>query len=337
MRKFRLRLQLSLVLLFAGGVSCGIQEHNVQPRGAGLQEPGPGEAGGTGGDGSGGAGGNNAGGSGGAASNAGGSKADAAPAAPPVPGVDLGGVRVPREKAIVIVHFGHSNMLGHGYEPEELRPHFFTTHPRLWSYRGSGRFTPAIEPTANPRRSDEGGPGMALLRAALATAPDDVHFISVGLGVGSATTSDWSKGGLYYDDFVARAKELKDQATYGAAVIMLGITDRHLPAAQQGGFADRLVKIVADLRADLGEADLPVLHTAYEAESTGELALAGPVGQLFSPQIESLPGKIKTCAIVPTNMAGMEDDHHFNLAGHKLFAERAIQILVDRGWTRWKR
>jgi hypothetical protein len=26
------------------------------------------------------------------------------------PGVDLGGTRVPRDKAIVVVHFGHSNM-----------------------------------------------------------------------------------------------------------------------------------------------------------------------------------------------------------------------------------
>jgi hypothetical protein len=326
---------MTMLALGALVVACGIQEHNVQPRtSTGLpadpsNDPGAGGASGSGG-GSGGSGGSNRGGSGGSGTGA----PDAGPSAPLVPGVDIDGVRVPREKAIVIVHFGHSNMLGHGYSPETLRPYFFTPQPRLWSYR-AGRFTRAVEPTANRRQSDEGGPGMALLRAAVTSAPDDYHFISVGLGVGSATTQDWSKGGLYYDDFVAVVKELKGRVTYGAAVIMLGITDRHLPAAQQGGFADRVVKIVADLRTDLGEPALPILHTTYEVESTGELALSSPVGQFFSPLIDMLPGKIPQCALVPTDMTGMEDDHHFNLAGHKLFADRAIKILIDKGWARW--
>ena len=175
-------------------------------------------------------------GSGGApASDAGRSDAarDAAP--PPVsgPGVDINGVRVPRDRAIVIVHFGHSNMLGQAYEPEALLPHFFETQPRLWSYRGNGSFVAAKEPTASTRRRDTAGPGMALLRAAAALAPSDYHFISVGMGVGSSTTQDWSKGGLYYDDYVALAAQLKGQVTFAAAVVMLGITDRHLPESQQ--------------------------------------------------------------------------------------------------------
>jgi hypothetical protein len=347
--------------------SCGIQEHNVPPRSTGLLPSDPSSdpvagTGGTpsatpggqgGGDSSGGPGGSGGGGAGnpgtpagsggsagaaGSGRGTGGSTAntpDAAPPPPAVPGIDLGGVRVPRDKAIVIVHFGHSNMLGHGVNPASLQPYFFTPQPRLWAYRGNGRFVAAVEPTANRSRSSEAGPGMALLRAAVSVAPDDYHFISIGLGVGSATTTDWSKGGLYYDDFVNVAKELKGKVTYGAAVIMLGITDRHLPAAQQGGFPDRVAKIVADLRADLGEPELPVLHTAYEAEATGELAPDSPVGQLFSPLIDMLPRRISNLALVPTDMTGMEDDHHFNLAGQKLFADRAIQILVDKGWARW--
>jgi hypothetical protein len=324
-------------------VACGIQEHNVQPRGGGLPvadggEPAPiatGGSPGTAGPGSGGTGGGAGGRGTGGRGGGGGSTPDAAPPAPTFPGIDVGGMRVPREKAVAIIHFGHSNMLGHGVEPAELGPLFFDTHPRLWSYRGSGRFVAASEPTATTRRTGEAGPGMAMLRAAMASAPEDIHFVSIGKGVGSATTQDWSKGGLYYDDFVAQVKELKGQVIFGAAVIMLGITDRHLPEAQQGGFADRLAKMVADLRADLGEPDLPVLHTDYEVESTGELALAGPVGQRFRPLIQMLPARIKTCALIPTDMTGMEDDHHFNLAGQKLFGERAIKILLDKKWARW--
>jgi hypothetical protein len=254
---------------------------------------------------------------------------------PSEPGIDLGGTHVPRSRAIAIIHFGHSNMLGHAVDPTDLRPYFFTPQPQLWSYRGAGRFVPAKEPTANPQGFNEAGPGMALLRAASMHAPANYHFISIGLGVGSATTQDWSKGGLYYDDFVARVRELSGKVTFGAAVIMLGITDRHLPANLQGGFADRLTKIVSDLRADLGEPDLPILHTDYEVEASGELAVDGPVGRLFRPQIQMLPARVPRLAIVPTDMTGMEDDHHFNLAGQKLFGDRAIQILIDKGWASW--
>jgi hypothetical protein len=365
MRTSILPLFQALLLGGACAAGCGIQEHNVQSRastglpmpdpdpttdpGAGGGGSDPGGSGGSAGGAGSGSGGRSAsggrsgsggrGGSGGRSGGSGGqSGAGATPdAAPPPsgPGVDIDGVRVPRDKAIVIVHFGHSNMQGHGVDPIELDPYFFDTAPRLWAYKGNGRFTMAAEPTANMYRTHEAGPGMGLLRAAVATAPDDYHFISVGLGVGSATTVDWSKGGLYYDDYVNLIKELKGNVTFGAAVIMLGITDRHLPAAQQGGFTDRLVKIVSDLRADLGEPNLPVLHTAYEAEATGELALAGPVGQFFSPLMENLPKRIMNCALVPTNGTGMEDDHHFNMAGQKLFADRAIQILIDKGWARW--
>ena len=32
----------------------------------------------------------------------------------------------------------------------------------------------------------------------------------------------------------------------------------------------------------------------------------------------------------------MQDDHHFNMAGHKGWAERAIDILMMKGWARWQ-
>ena len=236
----------------------------------------------------------------------------------------------------MILHFGHSNMLGHGATPESLRPYFFTPQPRLWSYRGNNSFMPAVEPLSSGGRSrNTAGPGMALLRAAAALAPDDYHFISIGLGVGSATTQDWSKGGLHYSRVVDLAVQLKGRVTFGAAVVMLGITDRHMPAAQQPGFADRMVKIAADLRADLATPDLAILHTDYEMESTGELSADSPVGRLFRPLMLSLPDRISRCAIVPTEMLGMQDDHHFNMAGQKDWSDRTIKILVDRGWAPW--
>jgi hypothetical protein len=349
---------LAVAALAAG---CGIREHNYHPivgtdppPDPGNPDPGTGgsssSAGGSGGNPSTGSGGSSSqggsragnGGSGGRGGSGGGTTSpDARPGTPDVtaapPGsINIAGTIVPKEKAIVILHFGHSNMLGHGATPEELRPFFFSPQPQLWAYRGNGNFIQAVEPLSSGGRSrSTAGPGMGLLRAAAMRAPKDVHFISIGLGVGSATTQDWSKGGLYYGNVVNLAAQLRGRVTFGAAVIMLGITDRHLPLAQQGGFADRLAKIAADLRADLATPDLPILHTDYEMESTGDLGPDSEVGLRFIPQMRSLPERIARCALVPTDGLGMQDDHHFDMAGQKDWSDRAMQILVDRKWAPW--
>jgi hypothetical protein len=262
-----------------------------------------------------------------------GPRADAASGGPTI---NINGVEVPRDHAIVFVHFGHSNMAGLAQTPDSLRPYFFTTQAQLWSYQGGGKFVPAKEPTApDPPIHLGAGPGMAWLRAAAAAAGPDYHFISVARGRGSATTVDYLKGGLYYSTFMDRAVELKGKVTFGGLFIMMGITDRHLPPADQDGFTDRMVKIIADIRADLGEPNLPVLHTDYEVEATGDLTVNGPVGMKFRPQILALPMRVTNLAIIPTNGTPLIDDHHFDMVGHKLWADRGIQIMIQRGWFPW--
>jgi hypothetical protein len=257
-------------------------------------------------------------------------------AAPGEPTIDINGTQVPRSKAIVFVHFGHSNMAGLAQSPQSLRPYFFTTQAQLWSYQGAGKFVPAKEPTApDPPVHLGAGPGMAWLRAAAAAAGPDYHFISIGRGRGSATTVDYLKGGLYYSTFMDRAVELKGKVTFGGLFIMMGITDRHLPTADQDGFTDRMAKIIADIRADLGEPNLPVLHTDYEVEATGELAVTAPIGMKFRPQILKLPSRVTNLAIIPTNGTPLIDDHHFDMTGHKLWADRGIQLMIQHGWFPW--
>jgi hypothetical protein len=259
---------------------------------------------------------------------------DMAKSGPPT--IDIDGTPVPRDKAIVFVHFGHSNMAGLAQSPESSRDYFFTPQPRLWSYQGGGKFVPAVEPTApDPPAHLGAGPGMAWLRAAAAAAGPDYHFISVARGRGGATTADYVKGGLYYSTFMDRAVELKGKVTFGGLFIMMGITDRHLPPEEQAGFADRMVQIIADIRADLGAPALPVLHTDYEVEATGELAVDAPVGMLFRPLILSLPRRVMNLAIIPTDGTPLIDDHHFDMVGQKLWADRGIGIMIDRGWFPW--
>jgi hypothetical protein len=262
-------------------------------------------------------------------------------------GVTINGTFVPREKAIVFIHIGHSNMRGQASTPTSLRPFFYNTQAGLWSYQGNNVFVLAKEPTAPEGTITLAGPGTALLKtAAAAVSPaSGYQFISIGKGVGSDTTVDYLKtiggapGALYQEVITNKALSLKGKVTFGAVFIMLGITERHLPTADQPGYPGRVQQIVADIRADLGEPNLPVLYCDYEMNATGTLAPTGSVGVVILPLTRMLPGLVPNLALVPTDnipRANYEDDHHFNMTGHQTWAQSAISLMQSKGWFPWQ-
>jgi len=252
--------------------------------------------------------------------------------------ININGTMVPKEKAIVFIHFGHSNMRGQADRPSSLMSYFYTTQAGLWMYTTGGKFVAAKEPTAPEPGINLAGPGMALLKTAAAMAPSDYHFISIGRGNGSSPSSDFLKSSdLYYPDVMNRAKALKGKVTFGGIFIMLGITERHLPTADQPGYPMRIKQIVSDIRADLDEPNLPVMYCDYEMMATGDLAPTGSVGKVILPLTRMLPGLVPKLVLVPTDALEMLDDHHFDMAGHKLWAERAIGLMVTNNWFPWKR
>jgi hypothetical protein len=251
-------------------------------------------------------------------------------------GVTINGKFVPKEKAVVFIHFGHSNMRGQATVPTSLKPYFYNTEDGLWSYRGS--YTLAKEPTAPESTYTYAGPGMAILHSARAAVASgsDVQFISIGYGAGSKTSVDFQKSGVYYPIFMNWAGQLKGKVTFGAIIVMLGITERHLASDQVPGFPARMAQIISDMRADLGEPNLPVLFCDYEQGATGDLAPTGSVGVVIMPLVRSLPGLVSNLVLVPTDSLEMQDDHHFDMQGHKDWAARAIALMQSKNWFPWK-
>ncbi|HEX7507359.1 MAG TPA: sialate O-acetylesterase [Polyangia bacterium] len=251
-------------------------------------------------------------------------------------GVTINGKFVPKEKAVVFIHFGHSNMRGQATVPTSLKPYFYNTEDGLWSYRGS--YSLAKEPTAPEGTYTYAGPGMAILHSARAAVASgsDVQFISVGYGVGSKTSVDYQKSGVYYPIFMNWAGQLKGKVTFGAIVIMMGITERHLASDQIPGFPDRMAQIISDMRADLGEPNLPVLFCDYEQLATGDLAPTGAVGQVIMPLVRQMPSKVSKLVLVPTDALEMQDDHHFDMQGQKDWAARVISLMQTNSWFPWK-
>jgi sulfur carrier protein ThiS len=348
---------------------CGVREIDLVPQGG---SPAPG-TGGTGtpsvlppAGGAGGSGGAPARPDASASAGSGGPKLDAAPSGggtgggatdgppgpspePPPPSgvtVSINGMPVPREKAIVILHLGHSNMAGRAMDPASLMPLFYNPDPHLWQYKKGGVWTAAREPLAGDGGtpgivpSNQGaGPGMALLHNALALAPD-AYIISIGQGESldyDASCFTFRKGGLFYNKVAGPALELKGKVTFAGLFVMLGYDARTAARAQNGGFLTCLEGLAADFRSDLGEPNLPFIQNDYERGATGSFSPSccgapGVIAQLAQVTM-SIPGSI----LVPTDGIAMQDNHHFNMAGHKEWADRAFKAMAAARMLPWAR
>jgi hypothetical protein len=292
-----------------------------------------------------------AGGVGGAGGSAGRMGAAGAGGTAPLSGVTIkiGGVDVPKENVIAFIHFGHSNMAGRGVSPADVRPFFFTApDPHGWMYHSGVGFEPAIEPktagddgnTINGMVS--GGPGTALVKEAAALAPGK-YFVSLGFGRTSAYCSQFVPGALYYDKLISAAKELKGKVTFGAIIVLLGVTERHGTAADIANFPQCINTLATAIRKDLGEPNLPLLLNDYEMGATGPNNPTSPFAMSIRPKILQVPTVVSNAVIIPTDNPIVEiendmsttDEHHFSLGGHKEYVRRVLQTMKDKGWFPW--
>ncbi|HEY0705920.1 MAG TPA: sialate O-acetylesterase, partial [Polyangia bacterium] len=267
----------------------------------------------------------------------GGSAGDAGtPPATPGAGVTIGGVFRPKHEVIVFLHIGHSNMAGRASGPANLRPFNYDTHPQLWSYATAG-FAPAKEPlSADMMTAGRAGPGMSLLRTALAAAPNS-YLVSIGhghSGTQGGFCASYRRGGLLYDIVMKPAQALKGKVTFGAIFTMLGITEVDTPTTINN-FATCMQGVASDMRADLGEPELPFMVGDWEVGSTDRFAPTGQPAMILMPQLRTAVAAISRSALIPTEGLEMADGHHYSFAGHKLWAERGFAILKEKGWMPW--
>ena len=295
----------------------------------------------------------------GGATGAGGSGTDAGTAdrmtvdAPPAPSgmqVSINGTLVPKEKVIVFLHIGHSNMAGRVTTPTDLRSFNFETHPRLWAYAKGGVWRAAKEPLSGDSMNGScggvgcaglpagAGPGMSILRTALAAAPD-AYVVSIGRGQSGLTAGycrSFRKGGLLYDYVMGPAMELKGKVTFGGIWTMFGQSEIN-DTANISRFGDCMVGVATDMRNDLGEPDLPFVVGDWEENARGSLTTTSSTGRAVIPQMRMLPMRIPRSVLIPTDGLPMNplDGQHYDLTGYKQWAERGFGLLKMNGLAPW--
>jgi hypothetical protein len=263
--------------------------------------------------------------------------------------VNIGGVQVAKEDVIAFLHFGHSNMAGQGVSPAATRPFFFgAPDPHAWMYHAGAGFAPAVEPKTAGDGGNmvngmvSGGPGTALVKEAAALAPGK-YFVSIGFGRSGAYCSQFLPGALYYNQVIAGAKELKGKVTFGAIVVLLGITERHGTAADIANYPQCINRLITAVRTDLGEPNLPLLINDYEMGTTGPNNPQSAFALSIRPKMLMVPAAVSNAVVIPTDNPIVQiqddtsttDDHHFSLDGHKEYVRRVLQTMKDKGWFPW--
>jgi len=198
------------------------------------------------------------------------------PTKPPLEPVDIARLPAGCDRFDLFLLMGQSNMKGRGVMPAEpLRdPRIVMMHLRddAWYLARHPLHLTGDARTFAGHDNAGVGPGLAFATSVVTKTPR-ARLGLIPCAVGGSSIALWQRGARLYDDAVRRAKiALRPvgpvQPKLRGALWLQGeadATDARLP-----GHEDKLLRLIDDLRADLGEARLPFI-----ACTIGELRAGG--------------------------------------------------------------
>lgn len=261
--------------------------------------------------------------------------------AAPVQGIVLGGATVPKDKMVVYLLIGHSNMAGADYSRSDPVP-----HPRAWNYPlAAKQWVPAKEPvsqkTAGLSGNGSGGPGMPFMKQ-LAAAYPDYYFGVISNASNSSTcrgentgfngspldASDnryWDSTYLY-NQIVNAAKAVQKDVTIGGVLCMLGAVEAtRTNETVCRAFSDDISNLAKFIRRDLGLPNLPFIMGDYEAGATAEFSPSLPLPGIIAAQTKLIPSKLPFSVVIDSKGLDMLDNHHYTaVKGQGEWSRRAI-------------
>ena len=269
----------------------------------------------------------------------------------PLQALMLGGVNVPKDKIVVYLLIGHSNMGG-----VESRNPDNVAHPRGWNYTWSATpkaWVPAKEAPGGTKNGlstrGAGGPGMPFIKQ-MAEAFPEYHIgvisnasysstckgVNTGnntSGIPSAENRYW-KGARLYNEILTAAKEVQADVTFGGIICMLGTVEATRSSDEVvASFSDDISQMAKDLRADLGLPNLPFMMGEYETGSSGEFSTSLPWPATILAQTRLIPSKLPNSATISSQGVAMKDDHHYAWpAGQTEFAARCVAAIKTKQW-----
>lgn len=213
---------------------------------------------------------------------------------------------------------GQSNMAGRGrVEPEDQVP-----DARVWVLNRELAWVPAVDPLHFDKPERIGtGLGKTFGRL-LADARPGTAIGLVPAAFGGSALDEWAPGKPHYVNAVARAKEALKHGRLAGILWHQGEADR--APERVATYGTRFARFIAQLRADLGAPEAPVIVGEIGRFCKNE----GPINEA----IRALPGLVPHCAWVSSEgLVGQPELPsvvHFDSAGYRELGRRYAQAWL---------
>ena len=249
-----------------------------------------------------------------------GAEDQAQPAAPALP---------PRERFHLYLLIGQSNMAGRGQLDEETA----ISSARVLKFTPENTWAPGTEPIHPAKRSGKGAGLAASFARSMADADPQVTIGLIPCAVGGTPLARWMKGGDLYTQAVARTRTALADGTLRGILWHQGERDAFEEETARS-YGDRLAGMVADLRADLGAGEVPLVvgqlgEFLPNPTHPGKYAFS----KLVNEQLTALPGRVPSAAVAESaGLTARGDDLHFDTPSLRTFGVRyaaAMQRLQN--------
>ncbi|MCG8525439.1 MAG: sialate O-acetylesterase [Opitutales bacterium] len=235
-----------------------------------------------------------------------------------------------RENFHVFLLMGQSNMEGHPSTDGAMDK---TPHPRVLKLNAWNSWEVAVDPITN-NYTEAVGPGLAFAKK-LAGLKEDVSVGLVPVAYGGTNITQWSKGSDLYNLTLQLAAVAANEGVIKGVLWHQGEHDAIFPW-DAGAYADRLFKLIDDLRTDLRVSELPFIvggltHSPEHLEED-----SGNLSSYVWRRLHRVGTTgFKTGYVRSAGVPYIEDDDlHFSSDGQRMMGERYCDefLRVDGFW-----
>lgn len=222
----------------------------------------------------------------------------------------------PKEKLHLYLLIGQSNMAGRGVMTEADA----INNDRILKLTQENTWAAATEPLHNDKPIAGAGLGMSFARV-MADSDKEITIGLIPCAVGGTPLERWMKGGDLYEQALARAKLAMKDGTLKGILWHQGESDSGLEATAKS-YGERLAKMIASWRADLGEVPFVAGRLGTFLKDTTKEGKPSFWKQVDA-HLAALPEHVKGTAVASADgLVHKGDDVHFDTAALREFGKR---------------
>ncbi len=238
-----------------------------------------------------------------------------------------------KEKLHIYLLMGQSNMVGRGLIESQDR----AAHARVFLFTASNHWDLAVEPLHGSGTRAGIGPGLVFGKL-VAAKNINANIGLIPCAVGGTLLQRWERGGDLYSNAVARARIAIREGRLKGIVWHQGEQDSILQT-DADSYHDRVIKMINDIRSDLGEPNLP-----FVVGQIGEFLYTRknqqtPFAKTVNDALARVPQEVPLTACVrSTGLNHDGDEVHFDAKSQrelgKRFAAEMLKLAGTMNQTR---